>query len=59
MLSSVNFDYKIGGSTVKIDNILTDNLLPFYCYRQTLKKIVPKMAFLGSHIPAQYLSIGL
>ena len=53
MLRSIHFNNQFGRSTVKIHNVFAYNPLFIYFNRIFPKKKIPKLTFMGSHIPAK------
>ena len=58
MLQTVKLYYNFSTCNVKINNIMTKNLLTVRVKRMKFEKVVPQMAFFLGHFPAKTLGIG-
>ena len=53
MLAAVHLNDQPGFGTVKIGDVMANDLLPYKPYRKIAQKIVPQMFFFPRHVPPQ------
>jgi hypothetical protein len=52
MLGTIQLHNQLGCMAIKIHNIAANDFLPVELHRIRFQKIVPKMTFFFSHVPA-------